>query len=75
MEEDFFILEGKVAVVVDGRVNTLSAGDLSHIEPGEVHYDNNPNDGKVKMVSTLAPYQGRQGDRGESGLLRPDGAA
>ena len=25
MEEDFFILEGKVDVIVDGKVNTLSA--------------------------------------------------
>jgi len=57
MEEDFFILEGKVDVIVDGKVNTLSAGDLIHIEPGEVHFVNNPYDVKVKMVSTLAPYQ------------------
>lgn len=57
MEEDFFILEGKVDVVVDGKVNTLSPGDLIHIEPGEIHYVNNPYDAKVKMVSTLAPYQ------------------
>ena len=38
MEENFFILEGKIDIVVDGKVNTLSAGDLIHIEPSEVHY-------------------------------------
>ena len=57
MEENFFILEGKVDIVVDGKVNTLSAGDLIHIEPGEVHYVKNSYDTPVKMVSTLAPFQ------------------
>lgn len=57
MEENFFILEGKVDVVVDGVVNTLGVGDLIHTEPGEVHYVRNPYDKPVKMISTLAPYQ------------------
>ena len=57
MEENFFILNGKVDIVVDGVVHTLSAGDLIHIEPLEVHYVANPYDEPVKMVSTLAPYQ------------------
>ena len=29
MEENFYILEGKVDIVVDGKVNTLSAGRLT----------------------------------------------
>ena len=57
MEENFFILEGKIDIVVDGTVHTLSKGDLIHIEPGEVHYCRNAYDVPVKMVSTLAPYQ------------------
>ena len=57
MEENFYILEGKVDIVVDGKVNTLSAGDMIHIEPGEVHYVKNAYDAPIKMVSTLAPYQ------------------
>ena len=57
MEEDFFILEGKVDIIVDGKKNVLSAGDLIHIEPGEIHYVKNAYDEPVKMVSTLAPYQ------------------
>lgn len=57
MEEDFFILEGKVDIVVDGVKHVLNAGDLIHIEPGEVHYLKNAYDEPVKMVSTLAPYQ------------------
>ena len=57
MEENFFILEGKVDIVVDGVVHHLTEGDLIHIEPGETHYVVNRSGGKVKMVSTLAPYQ------------------
>ena len=56
MEENFFILEGKVDIVVDGKKNTLSIGDFIHIEPGEVHYVKNAYDAPVKMVSALAPF-------------------
>lgn len=57
MEEDFFILEGGVDLVVDGVVHHLVEGDFIHIEPGEVHYVVNRSNCKVKMVSTLAPFQ------------------
>lgn len=57
MEENFYILEGKIDIVVDGVLNTLEPGDFIHIEPGEVHYINNPYDKTLLMVSTLAPYQ------------------
>ena len=57
MEENFYILEGKVDIVVDGVCHTLSEGDFIHIEPGEVHYVKNAYDQTVKMVSTLAPFQ------------------
>ena len=57
MEENFYIIEGKVDIVVDGVVHTLSAGDFIHIEPGEIHYVNNRYDKPMKMVSTLAPFQ------------------
>ena len=57
MEENFFILEGEVDIVVDGVVHHLKAGDLIHIEPEEVHYVKNVSSGKVKMIATLAPYQ------------------
>ena len=57
MEENFYILEGKVDIVVDGNVNTLTAGQFIHIEPGEIHYVINNYDRPIKMVSTLAPYQ------------------
>lgn len=57
MEENFFILEGEINIVVDGVVNHLVPGDFIHIEPGEVHYCVNPYDKPIKMISTLAPYQ------------------
>lgn len=57
MEENFFILEGKIDIIVDGVVHTLSAGQLIHIEPKEIHYCINNYDTPVKMISTLAPFQ------------------
>lgn len=57
MEENFYILEGKVDVYVDDEVHHLSAGQMIHIEPKEVHYVKNAYDEPVLMVSTLAPYQ------------------
>ena len=56
MEENFYILEGKADIVVDGVLHTLCAGQFIHIEPGEVHYVSNPYDQVLQMVSTLAPY-------------------
>lgn len=57
MEENFFILEGEIDIVVDGQVNHLRAGDFIHIEPGEIHYCTNPYPQAIKMISTLAPFQ------------------
>lgn len=57
MEEDFFILEGEIDIVVDGVVNHLKAGDLIHIPPKEIHYCINNSKAPIKMISTLAPHQ------------------
>lgn len=57
MEENFFILEGQVDIIVDDVTHTLTAGQLIHIEPKEIHYVINNSDAPVKMISTLAPYQ------------------
>lgn len=56
MEENFYILEGKLDIVVDGELYTLEKGDFIHIEPKEHHYVANPYDEPVLMVSTLAPH-------------------
>ncbi len=56
MEENVFILEGEVDIVVDGKMHHLSQGQLIHIEPMEVHYLINNSAAPVRMISTLAPY-------------------
>ncbi|UUX33540.1 cupin domain-containing protein [Fundicoccus culcitae] len=57
MEENFYILEGKVDIYVDDKKNSLAAGDLIHIEPNEVHYLKNNYDVPVKMIALLGPHQ------------------
>jgi len=57
MEEDFYILEGEVDIVVDGVVHHISKGEMIHIEPGEIHYVINNSAAAVKMIATLAPFQ------------------
>lgn len=57
MEENFYILEGEIDIVVDGVVHHLSQGKFIHIEPNEIHYCINNYDKPMKMISTLAPYQ------------------
>ena len=57
MEENFFILEGEIDIVVDGMVYHLVPGQLIHIEPEEIHYVINNGKNLVKMISTLAPYR------------------
>lgn len=57
MEENFFVLEGEVDIIVDGVTNHLKKGDFIHIEPHEVHYVVNNSKNVMKMISTLAPYQ------------------
>jgi mannose-6-phosphate isomerase-like protein (cupin superfamily) len=57
MEENFYILEGEVDIVVDDKVHHLTKGQFIHIEPLEVHYVINRSAAPVKMVSSLAPHQ------------------
>jgi quercetin dioxygenase-like cupin family protein len=57
MEENFYILEGTVTIVVDGTAHTLNPGQFIHIEPNEVHYVTNKSSSVVRMCSSLAPYR------------------
>ena len=57
MEENFYILEGTVTIVVDGMSHELNPGQFIHIEPNEVHYVINKSSAVVRMVSSLAPFQ------------------
>lgn len=56
MEENFFVLEGKIDFTVDGEQHTLGAGEFIHIEPGQVHYLKNNTDTPVKAAFALAPF-------------------
>ncbi|MDR2552839.1 MAG: cupin domain-containing protein [Treponema sp.] len=57
MEENFYILEGTVTIVVDETVHILGPGQFIHVEPKEVHYVVNNFSAPVRMISSLAPYQ------------------
>jgi len=57
MEEDFFITEGRVDILVDGVRYTLGVGSLLHVEPTEIHYVVNPYDQPAKMAAILGPSQ------------------
>ncbi len=57
MEENFYITEGEIEIIVDGKVNLLTKGQFIHIEPGETHYCINRSDAVISMISTLAPYE------------------
>ena len=57
MEENFYVLEGTVTIVVDGTPHTLGPGQFIHIEPHEVHYVTNRSSSVVRMVASLAPFQ------------------
>ncbi|GHV83101.1 polyketide synthase [Spirochaetia bacterium] len=57
MEENFYILEGSVTIVVDDVPHKLTKGQFIHIEPGEVHYVINNSNAPMRMISSLAPYQ------------------
>ncbi|MDR1837119.1 MAG: cupin domain-containing protein [Treponema sp.] len=63
MEENFYILEGIVTIVVDGTPHVLNPGQLIHIEPAEVHYVINKSSSVVRMIAVLAPY--READKVE----------
>ncbi|GHV81954.1 hypothetical protein AGMMS49991_05120 [Spirochaetia bacterium] len=57
MEENFYILEGSVTIVVDNVPHTLTQGQFIHIEPKEAHYVINTSSTVVRLVATLAPFQ------------------
>jgi len=61
MEENFYVLEGTVTIVVDDTPYDLSVGQFIHIEPGEAHYVINRSSSLVRMTACLAPF--RDGDK------------
>ncbi len=57
MEENFYVMEGKIDIVVDGITKTLTKGQYIHVEPEESHYLINNSGQMARLVATLAPYQ------------------
>lgn len=57
MEEDFYILEGKIDIYVEDKKYTLSEGDFICIPPNKTHYVKNSYNEPIKMVSVLGPHQ------------------
>lgn len=63
MEENFYVMEGIIDIVVDGTTHTLTKGQFIHIEPEESHYLINNSDQVALLIATLAPY--RESDKVE----------
>ncbi|MCL2608470.1 MAG: cupin domain-containing protein [Treponema sp.] len=57
MEENFYVLDGNVTIVVDGKPHDLGPGQFIHIEPLETHYVINRSRAVVTMVASLAPFR------------------
>ena len=56
MEEDFYVIEGKIEFSINGEKHILKAGELLHAEPGETHAMKNVGDTNAKTAFILAPY-------------------
>ena len=56
MEENFYVMEGEIDIVVDGVTTTLKKGQYIHVEPEESHYLINNSAQMARLVATLAPY-------------------
>lgn len=55
MEENFFLLEGKLDIYVDEKLTTFEKGEFVHVEPNEKHYLINRYDVPAKAVFALGP--------------------
>lgn len=61
MEENFYVLKGRLKVEIDGVVTVVEEGQMFHVEPGEFHAVSNPTDEYVQYVITCAPF--KEGDK------------
>lgn len=56
MEEDFYVIEGQAAFVIDGVRHDAGPGDFIHMEPGEAHLILNDSDAPCVYTVTTAPF-------------------
>lgn len=55
MDESFYVLEGTLALEIDGRSHRLPAGSFVHIPRGTVHAQGSADDRPVRLLTTLSP--------------------
>ena len=55
MDESFYVLEGTLALEIDGRSHRLPAGSFVHIPRGTVHAQGSADDRPVRVLTTLSP--------------------
>lgn len=55
MDESFYVLEGTLALEIDGRRHRLPAGSFVHIPRGTVHEQGSADDRPVRLLVTLSP--------------------
>lgn len=56
MEENFFVLKGKIEFVINGISHISEKGDFFSIQPKESHYLKNVGDDEAVIVFFLAPF-------------------
>ena len=55
MDESFYVLEGTLALEMDGRSHRLPAGSYVHIPRGTVHAQGSADGQPVRLLTTLSP--------------------
>ena len=55
MDESFYVLEGTLALEIEGRTHRLPAGSFVHIPRGTVHAQGSADDRPVRLLTTLSP--------------------
>lgn len=60
IEENFFVLEGRVDFYLNGERRVLQKGDLLRCDKSEAHYLRNPYDEEFKALFVKAPFLDRR---------------
>ncbi|MEG3049046.1 MAG: cupin domain-containing protein [Thermomonas sp.] len=55
MDESFYVLEGTLALDIDGRSHRLPAGSFVHIPRGTVHAQGSADERPVTLLATFSP--------------------
>ena len=55
LDESFYVLEGTLALEMDGHRHVLPAGSYVHIPRGTVHAQGSAGDGPVRLLTRLSP--------------------